>query len=141
MASDVHQDFLLQAFRAISADGDAITPRRVMALHLALCNTAESMRVAGRPIERLVAHVKSMAGSAGIRESHDRIVADAVLWAIAYYYGEDNVELITSPAQYCRQRRESGERAVPIAVDPEGMATARARAMVRSAERLEEFRS
>jgi hypothetical protein len=115
------QAALLQAFKTIAGADDAVTPRSVMALHLALSRTAENMRVAGQSIERLVAHVKSTATAAGVRESHDRIVTDAVLWAIAYYCGEDNVDLITWPAKYCRQRNE--ERAVPRLVDIDARAS------------------
>src|SRR5262249_27619006 len=78
----LRQDPLLYAFRTIADAGAAIPPCCLTILDVAVRRTAKEMRLAGRPIERVVTHVKSMATEAGIRESHDRLIADAVLWAI-----------------------------------------------------------
>jgi hypothetical protein len=48
------------------------------------------------------------------------MIADAVLWAIAYYYGDRDVEPIASPARY--RRRRSSERVVPVPIDVDGRA-------------------
>ena len=113
MSDPISQDPVLRAFVAIAADGDAIPPRGMSSLHSALRRTADDLAMAGRPIERVVSHVKSMATKAGIRESHGQLVADAVLWAIAYYYGEDDVEVITAPDRYRRRQPHSIETLEP----------------------------
>jgi hypothetical protein len=114
------QEALHQVFRSI-ADGN--DPARYMkTLHLALRTTADDMRLAGRPIERVVAQVKSTAKSAGIRQSHDRIITAAVLWAIAYYYGEDHIEQMAPPAQ--DHVRRSRETIAPFAFGNDALAPA-----------------
>ncbi len=117
MVDSISQDTLLQAFRTIGVAGDTIHQRCVIAVHEALRTLADDMRRAGRPIERLVACVKSTATVAGIRESHDRIVADAVLSAIAYYFGDENVGLIPSPDGYRSRRPQSIEQSIPPGLD------------------------
>jgi hypothetical protein len=113
MARSIRQASLLEAFRALASVGDTIPPHHLAALDLAVRQTAGDMRLAGRSIERIVAHIQSVATEAGIRESHDRLVQDAVVWAIAYCCGEDRFEPMPSPAQY---RSRSSERTVPLEV-------------------------
>ena len=134
MAQALRQDPLLHAFRTIADAGAAIPQPCLTALDVAVRRTANEMRLAGRPIERVVAHVKSMATEAGIRESHDRLIADAVLWAITYFYGEDKFQPITS-ARYDRRRIE--ERVVPLEVGVDSLSWVMEELDRRGAERCE----
>jgi len=125
---------LLGAFRALANIGDTIPPQHLTALDLALRQTADDMRLAGRPIERVVAHIQSMATDAGIRESHDRLVHDAVLRAITYFCGEDRFEPIPSRAQH---RHRSSERTVPLEVGVDSLSWVTEELDRRGAERYE----
>jgi hypothetical protein len=111
-----------------------IPPHYLTALDLALRQTADDMRLAGRPIERVVAFIQSAATEAGIRESHDRLVQDALRWAIAYYCGEDRFEPIPSPAQ---SRQRSSERTVPLEVGVDSVSWVTDELDRRGAERCE----
>jgi hypothetical protein len=82
-------DAALRAFKAVAAERAALSPICVASLYEAVTNTADDMRRAGQPIERVIAHVKALASEAGVRESHDCLVTSAVLWAIDYYYSQD----------------------------------------------------
>jgi len=134
MARSTRQDSLLDAFRTLAHAGDTIPPQCLTAIDLALRQTADDMRLAGRPIERVVAHIQSVATEAGIRESHDRLVQDAVLWAITYSCGEDRFEPTPSPAQ-CRPR--SSERTVPLEVGVDSLSWVNEELERRGAERCE----
>ena len=115
MAHSLRQDPLLSAFTAIANADATIPPHYLTSLHVAVRRYAGRMWLADRPIEGVVAHVKSMAAEAGVRESHDRLVEDAVQWAISYFYGENSLEPIPSPARYSPSRRTI-ERPVPLEV-------------------------
>jgi hypothetical protein len=117
MARSLQHDPLADAFWAIANTGATIPPHCLSALDIALRQTANDMRLAGRPVERVVAHVKSLATETGIRDSHDRLVQDALLWAITYFCGEKTrFEPNQSPARYSRR---SNERTVPLEVGVE----------------------
>jgi hypothetical protein len=135
MAQSLRQDPVLLAFRTIADAGASIPPHCLTALDVAVRRTANEMRLAGRPIERVVAHVKSMAADAGIRESHDRLIADAVLWAITYFYGEDKFQPVPSPSRYDRGRIE--ERVVPLEVGVDSLSWVIEELDRRGAERCE----
>jgi hypothetical protein len=134
MARSIRQDSLLDAFRTLAHAGDTIPPQCLTAIDLALHQTADDLRRAGRPIERVVAHIQSVATEAGIRESHDRLVQDAALWAITYFCGEDRFETTPSPGQ-CR--RPSSERTVPLEVGVDSLSWVTEALDRRGAERCE----
>jgi hypothetical protein len=119
MAHSLQQDPLLNAFRAIANADAPIPPHYLTALHVAVRRFAGRMWLAGRPIERVVAHIKSMAAEAGVRESHDQLVDDAVEWAVTYFRGGSSLEP-PSPALHTPSRRtpsrRSSDREVPLEV-------------------------
>lgn len=115
MAHSLQQDPLLNAFRAIANADAPIPPHYLTALHVAVRRFAGRMWLAGRPIEGVVDHINSMAAEAGVRESHERLVEDAVLWATSYFYGETRLDPTPSPARDTARRRSS-EREVPLEV-------------------------
>jgi hypothetical protein len=135
MVQSLRQDPVLHAFISIANGGAAIPPRCLTALDVAVRRTANEMRLAGRPIERVVAHVKSMATDAGVRESHDRLVADAVLWAITYFYGDDKFQPMPSPVQH--GRGHIVERVVPLEVGVDSLSWVIEELDRRGAERCE----
>jgi hypothetical protein len=92
------------------------------------------MRLAGRPIERVVAHVKSLATEAGIRESHGRLVQDSLLWAITYFCGETSLEPNPSPARYSYR---SSERTVPLEVGVDSLSWVNEELYPRGGQRAE----
>jgi hypothetical protein len=114
MAHSLHEEPLLNAFRAIANVDAAIPPHYLTALRVAVRRFAGRTWLAGRPIDCVVDHVKSMAAEAGVRESHDLLVEDAVLWATSYFYGETRLDPIPSPARYSLSG--SSERTVPLEV-------------------------
>jgi len=117
MAHSLQQDPLLSAFGAIANADETIPPHYLSALNVAVRRFTGRMWLAGRPIEHVVAHIKSMATEAGVRESQDRIVQDAVLWAITFY-GETMLDPIPSSVRYGHR---SSERTVPIEVAVESL--------------------
>jgi hypothetical protein len=53
--------------------------------HALLCTSADEMRRIGLPLERAIAGIKRLATERGIRDSHDRLITEAVLWCIDQY--------------------------------------------------------
>jgi len=114
-ASGSHsQRALLIAFKAVAADGAARNGTDV-SLYRALSETADAMRKAGEPIARVVACVKALASEAGICETQDRVLANAVAWAIRYYYRSDIEWLLSVGAEFTRASMAPREPAVDSA--------------------------
>ena len=86
MSQSPSRDALLHAFKAIGADGRDSTPIHLASLYAAVSETADRMRAADQPVERVIADVKALASEAGLRVSHNRLVTSAVLWAIDSYF-------------------------------------------------------
>jgi len=133
MAHSLQQDPLLSAFRAIASADAAIPPHYLSALNVAVRRFTGRMWLAEQPIERVVAHIKSMATEAGVRESQDRLVHDAVLRAIAYY-GETMIDPNPSSAWYSHG---SSERTVPLEVAVERLSRVTEELDVRGPQRPE----
>lgn len=119
-------DALRHAFRAIAEGGIAPTSLSVPSLYLALSDAVDEMRKAGVSIERVVNRVKALASEAGIRETHDNLVTNAVLWSIDHYYRDEDTELLLRAK---RERRDG----YPAAVDSSAMITTTTRGSVQEA--------
>jgi hypothetical protein len=137
MAPSVRQDRLLDAFRTIRVAGSTIPPHCLAKLGDALRQTADDLRLAGRPVELVVAQVKLMATEAGVREWQDRLFHDAVLWAITYY-GETMLDPIPSSPRY---RHRSSERTVPLDVAIESLSRVTEESDVRGPESLSDAKN
>lgn len=122
MSEASSHDALLHAFTAIADAGTEPTSTCLASLNEALRETADAMRAARQPIGRVVALVKALASDAGVRETHDRVVTNAVLWAIDYYYRADIELLLSVGAEQTRASVSMGVRSISTTEIPRSSA-------------------
>jgi len=122
MPESVSDDALLRVFRSIAANGVAAMSGSEPSLYRVLSDMADTMRRRGKSLECVVGRVKAMASEAGILETHDRIVSNAVRAAIGYYY-RDDIQLMLSVTIETTQAFLARDNSTPTATSEQSAAT------------------
>ena len=74
-----------QAFTGIAATTVPTKVEDIRSFRAVLCAATDDMKTSGMSLERVVAQIKGLATEAGIRESHDRLITEAVIWCVERY--------------------------------------------------------
>lgn len=74
-----------QAFAGLAATSAPMAADDIRSLRAILLTATDDMKTSGMSLERVVAQIKGLATEAGIRQSHDRLITDAVNWCVDHF--------------------------------------------------------